>query len=161
MTEFVLDNLTDDQLNIPGATPPGAARSSNLNARCEFANVYRNPYPLLPSQIDHRGAITRPFSASFLPNLSPHSGSTDVVSSGVPFAAPTLRRHMRYNTQHRHSSVYYPPKEDATTNRLPAMLSLRSPERALATPSTKWFGPSSNDVVQSNDIPASPVDGIN
>ena len=137
LTEFLLDNLTDDCLNIPGAIP---ARSSNLNARSEFLNFYRNPYPLLPSQIDHRGAITRPFSASFLPDLSPHSGGTDVVSSGVLFAHPTLRRHMRYNTQHRHSTVYYPPKGDAITNRLPAMLSLRSPERALATSSNKWFG---------------------
>ena len=160
MTEFLLD-ITDHHLNIPGATTQGAARSSNLNARCEFPNVYRNPYPHLPSQIDHRGTITRPFSASFLPDLSPHSGGTDAVSSGFPFAHPTLRRHMRYNTQHRDSSVYYPPKEDATTNRRPAMLSLQSPERVLAIPSNKWFGPSSNDVVQSNDIPASPVDGIN
>ena len=158
MTEFLLGNLTDSHFNILGVAP---ARSSNWNARRELANVYHDPYPHLPSQMDHRGTITRPFSASFLPNLLPHSGGTDAVSPGVPSAHPTLRRHMRYNTQHRDSSVYYPPKEDATTNRLPAMLSLRSPERALATPSNKWFGPSSNDVVQSNDIPASPVDGIN
>ena len=31
---------------------------------------------------------------------------------------------MRYNTQHHHSSVYYAPKGDATTNQLPTMLSL-------------------------------------
>ncbi|KAH9017229.1 hypothetical protein EDB85DRAFT_2017427 [Lactarius pseudohatsudake] len=64
------------------------------NHRGEIPNLYSTPYPLLPSQIGPRGAIAHPFSASFLPTLSPSAGSTDQVSPGIP----TIQHPLPYAT---------------------------------------------------------------
>ncbi|KAN0132735.1 hypothetical protein V8E53_009406 [Lactarius tabidus] len=101
----------EDRRNISaaqGVDLRGITRSPSNNLRGEFENVYRIPYPLLPSQIGPRGEITRPFSASFLPTLSPYVSSTDVASPGIP-SNHIPPPHLRYNSQHGHLSTYFPP----------------------------------------------------
>ncbi|KAH9074997.1 hypothetical protein EDB83DRAFT_1887629 [Lactarius deliciosus] len=122
-----------------------------------FPNLYSTPYPLLPSQIGPGGAIPHPFSASFLPTLSPPAGSTDQASPGIP----TIQHpspYMRYNSQHRRAPVYYPPRRDTRANRS-ATLSPSSPPptRMLSAPSNRWFASSSSNGVYSSTPPASPV----
>ena len=86
---------------------PGVTSAPSNNPRGEFPKVYRTPYPLLPSQIGPRGGIARPFSASFLPTLSPYSGSADVTFPGITSNLPPVP-HLRFNSQQNHSRVYYP-----------------------------------------------------
>ncbi|KAH9167000.1 hypothetical protein EDB89DRAFT_1999975 [Lactarius sanguifluus] len=123
----------------------------------EFPNLYSTPYPLLPSQIGPGGAISHPFSASFLPTLSPPAGGTDQASLGIP----TIQHpspYMRYNNQLRRAPVYYPPRRDTRANRSATLSpSPPPPTRMLSAPSNRWFGSSSSNGVYSSTPPASPV----
>ncbi|KAI9458334.1 hypothetical protein BJY52DRAFT_1269126 [Lactarius psammicola] len=115
-------------------------------SRGEFPNLYRNAYPILPSQIGPSGAIIRPFSASFLPTLSPHLESLD-RASGIPFIhTPSL--YMRHNDQHRRAPVYYPPKR-RTVGRSAMLSSLQPPTSAHSPPSNTFTPPASSVVLHS------------
>ena len=110
VTEFLLISPANAHFDLPGATP-----GPSDNPGGELPNVYRTPYPLLPSQIGPTGGIDRPFSASFLPTLSPHSGSADVASPYITSNFSPLPS-MRYSSQHLHRSVYYPPSSPSLSN---------------------------------------------
>ncbi|KAH9043969.1 hypothetical protein EDB84DRAFT_1471073 [Lactarius hengduanensis] len=124
------------------------------NSRGEFPNIYRNAYPHLPSQMTSSGAITRPYSASFLPTLSRPLESSDIASPGLPSIHSPLPP-MRFNDQHHHVS-YYPPRV-ATPSRSATLSSLQSPTRALSAPTNPCFVSSSDEVISSSPL-ASPVD---
>ncbi|KAH9055760.1 hypothetical protein EDB87DRAFT_1279524 [Lactarius vividus] len=69
----------------------GIAPAPSNYFRSEPANLYHNAYPYLPSQIAPSGAITRPFSASFLPTLSsPRKAPTMHPQALHPFSLPHL-----------------------------------------------------------------------
>ncbi|KAH9055764.1 hypothetical protein EDB87DRAFT_1638868 [Lactarius vividus] len=137
--------------NLSGFTP------APLNSpRGEFPNLYSTPYPLLPSQIGPGGTIAQPFSASFLPTLSPPAGSTDQASPGitsVQYSSP----HMRYNNQRHPAPVYYPPRRDTRANRSTTLSPSPPPTRTPSAPSNRWFGSSSSNGAYSSTPPASPV----
>jgi len=80
------------------------------NSRGEFANIYRTPYPLLPSQFGPGGASVYPFFTSS-PTLFPLSEITDLASPNIPSIPPSFL-HMRHNAQHHHAPGYYPPRRD-------------------------------------------------
>ncbi|KAI9440906.1 hypothetical protein H4582DRAFT_1939960 [Lactarius indigo] len=141
----------DDDYKVITPTP------SN-NSRSELANLYRSAYPHLPSQIAPSGQITRPFSASFLPTLSPPLESADRASPGIPPIHPPSS-YMRYNDQHRRALVYYPPR-GGTASRSATLSSLHSPTRAVPASSTTSFVRSSSGVYSSTP-PASPEDDTN
>ncbi|KAH9055762.1 hypothetical protein EDB87DRAFT_1638847 [Lactarius vividus] len=120
----------------------------------EFPNLYRDAYPPLPSQMTSSGAITRPYSASFLPTLSRPLESPDLPSPGLP-SIHLLPPPIRFNDQHRRAS-YYPPKV-ATASRSATLSSLQWPTRALSSSTNPSFVSPSDGVISSSP-PASPVD---
>ncbi|KAH9169430.1 hypothetical protein EDB89DRAFT_1984969 [Lactarius sanguifluus] len=124
------------------------------NSRGEFPNLYRNAYPHLPSQMSSSGAITRPYSASFLPTLSHPLESSDIASPGLPSIQPPLLP-MRFNDQH-HRASYYTPRV-AATSRSATLSSLQLPTRALSSSTTTIFVSPSDGVISSSP-PASPAD---
>ncbi|KAF8264435.1 hypothetical protein EI94DRAFT_468179 [Lactarius quietus] len=75
--------------------------SNNSSGTGAFANLYRTPYPHLPSQIGPSGAITHPFSASILPNLFPHLGSSEITPPGISPAHPPLPHMLQLTDQPR------------------------------------------------------------
>ncbi|KAH9043975.1 hypothetical protein EDB84DRAFT_1471136, partial [Lactarius hengduanensis] len=133
----------------------GITPAPSNHSRSELANLYRNAYPYLPSQIASSGATTRPYSASFLPTLSPPLESTDLASPGLPSVHSPLPP-MRFNNQPRRAS-YYPPRV-ATASRSATLSSLQcqSPTRGLSAPTNPSFVSSSDEVISSS-APASPV----
>ncbi|KAH9017220.1 hypothetical protein EDB85DRAFT_2017368 [Lactarius pseudohatsudake] len=133
----------------------GITPAPSNNARSEHANLYRNVYPHLPSQIAPSSTITRPFYPSFLPTLSPPSESADRASPSIPSILPPSP-YMRYNDQNRRGKVYYPPR-GRTTSRSATLSSLISPTRPVSTPSATSFVRSSSRVY-STTPPASPAD---
>ena len=146
--------LANAHLNFSGIAP---APSNHF--RNELANIYHTPYPFLPSQVGPNGVVTRPFSASFLPALYPHLGSTDLATPAIPSVLPDLH-YMRYNGQDHRVPVYYPPRRDSPaswTSRSVTLSSLPSPRRRHSTPSNIWFGSSFGDGVYPSFPPASPV----
>ena len=146
MTEFLLNK----SLDLPGMTSAPFDKS-----RGEFVNVYRTPYPLLPSQIGPGGAITRPFSASFLPTLFPLLESTHSTSQSTPSDHRPLP-HMRYNSQHRRAPVYYPPRGDISASRSASLSTLLSPSGVFSSPSNTWFDSSPRNGVYSTTLTAPP-----
>ena len=142
-----MELLLNKSLNFPGITPAPFDKS-----RGEFTNVYRSPYPLLPSQIGPGGAITRPFSASFLPTLFPLSESTHPASSSAPSNHRPVPP-MRYHSQHRRAPVYYPPTL-ATIRPTRSGTSLLLP---IISPPTTPFGSSPGNKFSSTILPVSVV----
>jgi hypothetical protein len=149
--------LLNKSINLPGITPAVARFDKS---RGKLANVYRTPYPLLPSQIGPSSAITRPFSASFLPTLFPPSllESTHLASPSTP-----SNRHpappMRYNSQHHRAQVYFPPRGDtpaiwASRSAMSSSL-LLSPTREVSSPSNTWFESSPGNGIYSTTPPLS------
>ncbi|KAF8258834.1 hypothetical protein EI94DRAFT_1090849 [Lactarius quietus] len=111
-TTVIEDQCNSSPVQEKYCRGPGITDTPSNISRGEFANVYRTPYPLFPSPIVPSGTITPPFSASIWPTSSPlfKLGSTDVSSPGIP-SNPSIR-HVRSNSQHKYSSVYYPPRGD-------------------------------------------------
>ena len=146
MTGFLLNK----SLDLPDITPAPFDKS-----RGEFANVYRTPYPLLPSQIEPSGAIARPFSASFLPTLFPLLESTHPASPSTSSNHRPLHN-MRYNSQHPRGSVYYPPRGDISASRSATLSTLLSPSSVFSSPSNTWLDSSSGNGVYSTTQTAPP-----
>ncbi|KAH8995136.1 hypothetical protein EDB86DRAFT_2924361 [Lactarius hatsudake] len=134
-----------------GITPAPLNNSSG-----EFPNLYRNAYPHLPSQMSSSGAITRPYSASFLPTLSRTLESSDIASPGLPSIRPPLLT-MRFSDQDNRAS-YYPPRM-ATITRSATLSSLQLPTVALSSSTNPSFvSPNDRAISRSPQAPAPPVD---
>ena len=146
----------------------GNAHLNPLGVNLASANVYRTPYPLLPSQIGTRGEIAGQLPISFLPTLPPRSGSADVAPPGI-ISTDTHFFDWRINGGHGQPLLYYAPKlreNLATTSTSPSVIS--SPSLPLtevlssssSLSSNTRFGSFSDEAVLAGSPPASPVDVI-